>query len=58
MMRFTETGTRENSVDILLDVSSSVNGKNKDGIRSRLFWKPGIGYARTHGNSKYRILVF
>lgn len=24
--------------------------KNKDGIGSRFFRKPGIGYAKTHGN--------
>ena len=26
--------------------------QNKDGIGSRFFREPGIGYARTHGNSQ------
>ena len=30
--------------------------KNKDGIGSRFFREPGIGYARTYGNSGRRIL--
>ena len=25
--------------------------KKKNGIGSRFFWEPGIGYARTYGNS-------